>query len=182
VLFWAIFIGVVAYAFYQYFKQNKELVSKLKKLRGMRWLAQAWNWVKGRLSGFNHIMAAVVGAGMQRLRAMMARSSGQEAWNYLNLRRLTPRQQILFFFMAFLRRGGEAGLARKPSQTPYEYARFIHHSLPEVSEAVDSMTESFVEARYSLHPVEHEQASQVKTYWERIRQALHDLKENFKPH
>lgn len=180
VLFWAIFIGVVAYAFYQYFKQNKELVSKLKKLRGLRWLAQAWDWIKGRASGFNHAVAAVVGAGVQRLRAFIGRSAGQEAWNYLNLRRLTPRQQILFFFLAFLRRGGEAGLARKPAQTPYEYARFIHHSLPEVSDEVDSMTESFVEARYSLHPVAREQANQAKSYWERIRQALHTLKERYK--
>lgn len=182
VLFWAIFVGVVGYAFYQYFKQNKELVSKLKKLRGMRWLVQAWDWIKGRLSGFNHAVAAVVGAGVQRLRAFIARSSSQEAWNYLNLRRLTPRQQVLFFFLAFLRRGGEAGLARKPAQTPYEYARFIHQSLPEVDDAVDSMTESFVEARYSTHLVEREQANLVKTSWERIRQALHNLKVPTKPH
>ena len=180
VLFWAIFIGVIGYAFYQYFKLNKELVNKLKKLRGIQFLAQAWTWIKGRLGGFNQAVAAAVGAGVQRLKVFFARSSGQETWNYLNLRRLSPRQQVIFFFTAFLRRGGEAGLARKPAQTPYEYARFIHHTLPEVSDSVDSMTESFMEARDSVHPVEREQANLVKTYWERVRQAFQGLKNRSK--
>jgi hypothetical protein len=176
VLFWSIFIGVIGYSFYQYFKQNKELLQKIKGARGIKFLLQAWDWIRGRLHGFNQAVTAVVGAGVQRLRAFMTRSSPKDAWNYLNLRRLTPRQQVLFFYLALIRRGGESGLPRKPSQTPYEYARYLDKSLPEVSQSVDSMTESFMEARYSNHAVETDQANRVQSYWERIRRAFQELR------
>jgi hypothetical protein len=82
---------------------------------------------------------------------------------------------VLFFYFALIRRGGEAGLSRKPSQTPYEYARSLDQSLPEVSESVDSMTESFMVARYSNHVVEADQAASVQSYWERVRRALKEV-------
>jgi len=122
----------------------------------------------------------MVGAGVHRLRAFISRSSSQEAWNFVNLRRLSARQRVFFFYLALVRRGGEAGLARKPSQTPNEYAQFLDKSLPEVSDSVDSMTESFMEARYSKHLIEPKQASLVQAYWERIRQALREMKERAK--
>jgi len=181
VLFWAIFIGVIGYALYQYFKQNKALLQKIKQARGIKFLVQAWDWIRGRLRGFNLAVTAAVGAGVQRLRAFITRSSPQEAWNFINLRRLTPRQRVLFFYLALIRRGGESGLTRKPFQTPYEYARFLDKSLPEVSESVDSMTESFMEARYSKHTVEADQATSVQSYWERVRRALHELRSRSKP-
>lgn len=176
VLFWAVFIGVIGYAFYQYLKQNKELLKKLKQVRGIRFLGQVWTWLKGRLGGINQAVAAVVGAGVQRLRAFIGRSPSREVWNYLNLRRLSPRQQVLFFYLALVRRGAETGLTRQVSQTPYEYAHFLDRSLPEVSDSVNQMTESFMEARYTRHPIEIQQASLVRSYWERIRQALRELK------
>jgi hypothetical protein len=180
VLFWAIFIGVIGYALYQYFKQNKALLQKIKQARGIKFLVQAWDWIRGRLRGFNLAVTAAVGARVQRLRAFITRSLPQETWNYINLRRLSPRQRVLFFYLALIRRGGEYGLSRKPSQTPYEYARFLDKSLPEVSESVDSMTESFMEARYSNHTVEVDQAASVQSYWERIRRALQELRNHSK--
>jgi len=180
VLFWAIFLGVIGYAFYQYFKQNKDLLNKLKQARGIKFLVQAWAWIKGRLSGFNQAVSSVIGVGVKRLRAFIVRSPAQEVWNFINLRRLSPRQQILFFYLALVRRGGETGISRKPSQTPYEYAHTLDRSLPDVSESVHSMTESFIEARYSNHLVESKQASQAKAYWEHIRLALQKLRKRYK--
>jgi hypothetical protein len=68
ILFWAIFIGVIAYAFYQYFKQNKVLLQKIKQARGIKFLIQTWDWIRGRLRGFNQAVTAVVGAGVKKLR------------------------------------------------------------------------------------------------------------------
>ena len=180
VLFWAIFVGVIGYAFYQYFKQNKELLQKIKQARGIKLLVQAWDWIRGRLRGINQAVSSAVGAGVQRLRFFINRSAPKEAWNFINLRRLTPRQQVLFYYLALIRRGGETGLARKPSQTPYEYGRFLDKSLPEVGESVDSLTESFMEARYSNHIVEDDQIPLVQSYWERIRRALQELRRGSK--
>jgi hypothetical protein len=85
---------------------------------------------------------------------------------------LSPRQKIVFYYQALLRRGNETGLPRDKSQTPNEYAELLEHSLPTVKEDVLSLTESFCEARYSRHPVEPQDANQVKAYWERIRQVF----------
>jgi hypothetical protein len=180
IIFWSIFIGVIGYAFYQYLKQNKDLLRKIKSTRGIKFMIQAWDWFRGRMRVANRALNAAVGTGLLKLRSLILGTSAPETWNFINLRRLTPRQQVIFFYLALIRRGSETGLSRKPSQTPYEYARLLDKSLPEVQDSVDSMTESFMEARYSNHPVEHEQASLVQSYWKRIRRALQEIKNQAK--
>ena len=49
-------------------------------------------------------------------------------------------------------------------------------TLPEVDEEVASITEAFVEARYSRQDVDDSQAGRVKRYWERIRGALRSFR------
>jgi hypothetical protein len=71
-----------------------------------------------------------------------------------------------------VRRGGERGVPRKPAQTAYEYSHALKSYLPNVAGEVASLTDEFVEARYSRHEVPAERASLVKGYWERIRLAL----------
>ena len=74
------------------------------------------------------------------------------------------------------RRGGERGLPRDVSQTPYEYAASLKDTLPDVDNDVVSLTEAFVSARYSRQDVDEEQANLVKRYWRRIRGALRSLR------
>jgi hypothetical protein len=85
---------------------------------------------------------------------------------------LDPRRQIYFFYLAMIRRGAEQGLRRGPSQSPSEYAVLLEKALPSSVEDIDSITEAFVEARYSRHKVEPKEAALVKTTWARIRRAL----------
>jgi hypothetical protein len=44
--------------------------------------------------------------------------------------------------------------------------------VPSASEDIDSLTEAFVEARYSRHAVDARMADMVKATWQRIRRAL----------
>ena len=76
--------------------------------------------------------------------------------------------------MAMIRRGGEQGLPRKPSQTPSEYALTLEKKLPAAGEDIDAITEAFVEARYSRREVDAREADLVKATWERIRRALRE--------
>jgi len=176
VLFWAIFLTIIGYAFVQYIRQNKELAARLKNLRGFRLLVQVWKWLRGRVGRLNQAVSAVVGAGVQRLRTLFRRSEASGLWQIINPRRLTPRLQVLFYYLALVRRGSEAGLPRKPDQTPYEYARTLSRNLPDVGEDVQAMSEAFVEARYSQHLVDKEQSSRVSQLWARLRQVLRSSK------
>jgi hypothetical protein len=95
---------------------------------------------------------------------------------YLSLRRLTPRQRVLFFFLAMIRRGEERGIPRKDSQTPYEYASKLEGMIPDANRDVSSLTNAFVEARYSKRSISHEKAGLVKRYWKRIRTAFRSFR------
>ena len=108
----------------------------------------------------------VVQAGWKKLRAFRITPLSATKWRFMNPYRFTPRQQVIFFYLALIRRGKEAGLPRHPSQTPYEYARFIGPDLIEQTEAVSDMTEGFLNARYSPHEATPEQANRVKQAWD----------------
>jgi hypothetical protein len=73
-----------------------------------------------------------------------------------------------------IRRGAEQGLTRTPSQTPSEYAVQLERSLPSAAEYIDSITEVFIQARYSRREVDARQADVVKAIWNRIRRALQE--------
>ncbi len=172
VLFWIFLLGVVGYAFYQYLLQNKDLMEQLKRVPVLSWLVKAWEWLLANIRGVNRLVGGAVQAQLKRLRSRGAEQLARMAPGFINLLRLTPRQRVLFFYLALLRRGGESGLPRKPSQTPYEYAQTVTPSLPEAENDIHSMTESFLEARYSRHEITSDRANRVKADWERVRRAL----------
>jgi hypothetical protein len=87
-------------------------------------------------------------------------------------RSLDPRRQIYFYYLAMIRRGGEQGIPRKPSQTPAEYAAHLEQELPDARQDIDSITDAFIEARYSGREVDSQKANWVKEIWRRIRRAL----------
>ena len=78
---------------------------------------------------------------------------GFRAPQWINPRKLSPRQQVQFYYLAMLRRSGENGHPRQPTQTPYEYARTLESQLPDIDQDVDGITVEFIEARYSRHDI-----------------------------
>ena len=71
-----------------------------------------------------------------------------------------------------IRRGGEQGIVRDPSETPSEYAVKLEKAVPAENEDIVSLTDAFVKARYSRNEVSSGDASMVKAAWTRIRRAL----------
>ena len=174
--FWIVFIGVIGFSVYQYLHQNKELVAKLRQIRGIIWIEKAWGWLRAALHTVNQSVSGVVLTGVQRLRHVLIKRNPEKPWRYLNPRRLPPHQRILFLYLAMVRRATETGLPRDPSQTPYEYEKKLDLALPEVKDELAALTGSFVEIRYSSHPVTVEHASQVQSWWEHIRWELKRIK------
>jgi hypothetical protein len=171
-------LGIIGLSLIHFLRRHAELVERLRGLPGGRWLISFLNWLNAFFGGARRKAAEVLQAGLSRLRVRAAHETASAKGGFLNLRRLDPRQRVYYFYLALVRRGNERGLHRMPSQTPYEYAATLETALPAVDEDIESLTGSFMEARYSRHNVPPEKANLVKATWERIRQALRNLKKH----
>jgi hypothetical protein len=175
-----IFVLVIGYAFYLYLRQNKELTARLRQSRAFRFLVKAWDWLSGRLRGFNQVVAAVVSAGVGRLRAIFRPEQNETPWTFFNPRKLPPRQRVQFYYLAMVRRSGENGVPRRIYQTPKEYALALKKELPETDESLAEITQDFIEARYTRHEISVQQVDRVKKAWEAIRRALQERAKRMK--
>ena len=170
-VFWLVFIGVIGFSIYYYLQQHKEVVESLRRIPLLRWLIDGLGWLRNWVQGVNRGIAAAVQAGRSRM-ARRRVASSVAPWHFVNLRKLSPRQRVMFFYLAMVRRSGEQGLPRQPFQTPYEFSSTLTAQLPDVEGDVSSLTEEFIEARYTQHEITPEHAGAVQSYWERIKRAL----------
>jgi Domain of unknown function (DUF4129) len=172
ILLWGSLLVILVYSFIRFVKQHDSLLAALRKSRVTNWLILAWQWLRRNVDRTRDGLSRAIAEGWQ---SIVARLEGKRILSrpgWISLRTLDPRGQIFFFYLAMIRRGGEQGLTRKPSQTPSEYAVQLEQALPSASEDIDSITEAFVEARYSRQEVDSRKADFVKATWGRIRRAL----------
>jgi hypothetical protein len=169
-IFWIVFLIVAGYVAVQFLRRHPELAEWLKRLPGMSLLARAWHKVREWFGGLNQSIENMREA--RRTARQFATRSASAPRRWINPRKLSPRQQVQFYYGAMLRRSGEHGHARQPTQTPYEYARSLESQVPDIDQDVDGLTEKFIEARYSRHDIAPEHVSMVRRYWERIKRAL----------
>ena len=125
-----------------------------------------------RMRGASQDLKNAVRQGLQKLRQAGAPVVGGFSRRFTNPRRLPPRERVRFFYLALVRKGKDAGLPRRPYQTPNEYAASLQQNLPEVDEDLNPLTEAFIEARYSDHPVSETQAGLARRSWEHLRRML----------
>jgi hypothetical protein len=172
-LFWLIFLGVICFSLYSYLQRHREWLRNLRQALVLGWflngLANFWHWLRR----VNRSVTSSLEAGLRRFRERQPGPWEQARGRFISLRRLSPRQKVLFYYLAMLRRSSERGLPRLSHQTPNEYARTLEQRLPAVGGEVDSMTGYFNEARYSRHEITPQHADQVLQFWQRIRDALH---------
>lgn len=171
-VFWSIFLGILLFSVIQYFRQHEEALQSLRKLPGWQFIEEAWGWILDLLIGVKDSASRVLEAGRKRLRSRRAATRELFENGFLSLRSLDPRQRVTFFYLALVRRGAENGLPRSQAQTPYEYAATLEEALPTAGKDIDSLTDAFIEARYTRREVKPEKAKLVKVVWERIQKAL----------
>ncbi len=172
ILLWGSLILIILFSITRFLRQHDNLLRTLRKARIINWLIFAWQWLRGNVNGTWDDLSRAIADGWQSIvsRLKGKRILARPGW--ISFRSLDPRRRIYFFYLAMVRRGGEQGLRRKSSQTPSEYAATLEKDLPSAGEDIDSITKAFVEARYSLHEINSQDADIVKTIWGRIRQAL----------
>ncbi len=176
ILFWTLFLTITAYAFITFFRQNQYLLDSLRKIPGWQYLVAFWEWLSSGFARANRQTRFLAKGVMDRLRLSREADTSLRSGGFINPRRLSPRQQVVFFYLMMLRRGQESGIPRQPSQTPFEYEDRLENNLPEVDVDLKSMTDAFVEARYSQHIITPDRARHVHNYWEKIKRALRSHK------
>jgi hypothetical protein len=172
ILLWGSLLVILVFAFIQFVRQHGGLRAALRKSRLTNWLILAWQWLYKNANKARGNLSRAIVDGWQNILARLEEKRILSPAGLINLRSLDPRRRIYFFYLAMIRRGGEQGLTRKPSQTPSEYAVQLEKAVPSASEDIDSITEAFIEARYSRQEVDSGKAELVKAAWGRIRRAL----------
>jgi hypothetical protein len=176
IILWGSLIALAIIALRQYIAYNRDLSEDLRKFRPLRWLSGLWNRFRTSLKKADTSFRALIKNTLQRSRKNASGSALVDEWNIINFRRLSPRQKVIFYYLALIRRAKEAGIPREDSQTPNEYAHKLNSSLQNEKDAVDAMTTSFMEARYSRHDIPQKAARQAETVWETIRRVLRNFR------
>lgn len=176
ILLWGSLFVIVGFSVARFVRQHGGFQATLRKLPIASWLFFAWQWLSNNADKARMTLSHTIADAWQ---SMVSRPDGKRIFPHPGLLRLSaldPRRLIYFFYLAMIRRGSEQGVARKSSQTPSEYAVTLKRVLPSVNEDVHSITEAFVEARYSPRQINSEKANLVKAAWKRVRRALQTLK------
>ena len=172
ILLWGSLAVIIVYGFIQFVRQHGGLRAALRKSRVTNWLILAWQWLYRNADKTRASLSRALADGWQSVRSRLDGKRILPSASLISLRSLDPRRRIYFFYLAMIRRGTEQGLPRTPSQTPSEYAVELEKALPSADEDIDSITEAFVEARYSRQEIDSRKADLVKGIWGRIRRAL----------
>ena len=170
ILFWGALVGVVAFALIQYLRLNKNLWNRIKSIPVIHWFNQTWQLFWAWIKGVNQNVSTYINLRLKQLSPTPS-SSAKREWFRKNVP-LSPRDRVIDLYLTLVQIGKENGIHRKAGQTPYQYSQELAHNLPDVTPEVSDLTEAFVEARYSQHPVEEEKISPLHREWERIKNAF----------
>lgn len=173
--FWIVALGMVFYVVRSYLRDHPELLESLTNLKIVRALRRLWTALWRRLGGWGK---AVVEHVPRRwpLRLWRREASVGQPFHFFRLGGLSPRAQVLYYYLSILRRASRLGLPRRPAQTPDEYRATLDPNLPQARGEMEGLTQAFVEARYSRHTIESDFARRVQTNWQRVKAALQAVK------
>jgi hypothetical protein len=165
-LFWLVLMGVVGYSLVHYMRDRWGLLRNLS-LRG--WLLRLLGMWDGLAAGARRATRRLA-----RLRLWPRRTakSEEQAFRYLSLRRLSPRDKVRYFYLSTLKRSAQQGMRRPAASTPLEFERLLANRLPEATDELHALTQAFIEARYTAHSITREDAGGAQAVWRRVRRLL----------
>lgn len=176
ILIWCLLIVLAIIAVRQYLAYNKNLSDELRGLRPIRWIAILWKRLWDSFRQANQTVGTFIQNRWNHLRSRNIPMTKSVDWDFINPHRLSTRQKVIFYYFALIRRAGDAGFPRRDEQTPYEFANSIGANIKEEKEALDTLTDSFIEARYSRHTITLDTAKSSETIWETLRKVLRKVR------
>ena len=170
-IFWTVAIGIVGYSLYYFIGYRPKLLKNLSLLRFFRWVRNSALKVWTVLGGATRQVAATIREEIVR-RLAARRKSGSSPWRYVSLRRMTPRDRVRYFYLSVLHRAQKQGFGRAPALTPLEYEDLLKDQLDAAEVSVHDLTAAFVEARYSEHSVDQQEANLAQRAWRQVKRAF----------
>ena len=171
VLFWTFFLAVILFSLFQFIRQNPQLLAILQGSSIVQKLGSFLAWLGSFFKQAGQQARQFVTKISERLPFRSLRTTAPRAL-LDNFRTMDARQRIIFYYLRLLERGQKHGLKLKTGQTPAQYAATLQTGLPEVNEEIAGFTDTFLEARYSQHPITLEQANLVQRLWRSITRSL----------
>ena len=172
ILFWAVFLGVIGYSFLYFIKHNSIFFSRILKIPVFSTIVKVAKSIWAWLAGINRQLAATIASSLARVFQSLPGQIYREFPHFVNFKSLTPRQKVVFFYLRMVDRSKKSGIDRKPSQTPNQFASDVGKAVPDVVQDIETFTEQFHEARYTLHPIQTEQTTIVQRLWRKIVKSL----------
>ncbi len=173
VLFWVLFLGALVWVLTQYLRQNRAWWEQMQQWPVLRQAHTLWEWLRGFLRGAGEQVGSVAAAGREYL-ARLRRGGGAISKVRIHRTARTPRERVFFYYRTMLQRGAQAGIPRKPAETPRQYALRLRTILDEdLHPQVDRLTHTFETARY--RPVSAASpglAEQARRAWHALRRQL----------
>jgi hypothetical protein len=174
ILFWGLVVAAVIYVVTTYLRDHPELTTWVAAWQPLAFLRRLWAAIRRLWRRWERAIQGRLA--MPHRHAPSEAPSPLRPFRFLRLSSLSPRERILYYYWSILKRAERWGLSRRPAQTPREYRASLEPHLPEVEAEVGELTEAFIEARYSRHPVDAAGAQSVKEDWQKIKGSLRMLK------
>jgi len=162
VLFWIIFIGIIIFSIRYYLLNRQSLKSFLSKIKFFQWLREARRWIKTGFNKLNHATAETFQKGIQNIQTFFKNRMIKLPSLAELARKLPPRQAVILTYIDWVQWSKTQGLRRKIHQTPIEFAQIYRESFPDAKKEIDSITHTFILARYSRQPINKEQAQAIR--------------------
>jgi hypothetical protein len=137
-------------------------------------MVSVWAALLARFRGYAAAMVEHV-PGAARLRAVPSMVP-RGRLGFRRVGSLPPREQVLYYYLSVVRRAHRQGVDRRGSQTPYEFSADLAPRLAEAEGDMDTLTDAFVQARYSRREVPEMELGRIRGSWQRVRAALRDVK------
>jgi hypothetical protein len=169
--FWAVAIVLTMAAFLFFLRERG--ISVNKEMWQQVWTAvtQWWRSLRKNVSRqMTTARQAIQARRQQRPDGILA--SLRPRQRFIRLNALSPRDQLRYFYLSTLERAGQRGVARQKSETPLEFAQDLKENWPDAEVDVETLTDAFLQARYSPQPIEVEQVNPVKEHWKQLRARL----------
>jgi hypothetical protein len=177
-VFWVVLVGISFYVLRSYLQERPGLLRALAAFGPIRALRRLWLALRQSLGNWGRVVRQRLPRQWPRLPWRRLPGWVGTPFRFFRLGALSPRERVMYYYLSIVRRAGQQGFPRRASQTPYEYDVSLEPHLPQAQQDLASLTEAFVEARYSRRAVEPSWAGRVRAHWEKVRAALQSLKRN----
>lgn len=165
-LFWVV-VAVVLFVLVRLYLRDRQRLGNGGGL--WQWLIKGWRafWERWRR------VRRRVGAWWQQVTArpvpviQAGDLNGWERWRARN-----ERERVRRLYRVLLERAAQAGHPRAPTATPYEYVGDLTPHVTGEEEALASLTQAFVEARYSRREFQSAEIGWLRQHLDRLRARL----------